>query len=191
MIRLLGCGSRSWADRVRVKAELVTLAPFVLIHGDCGKDDVAGNVICGADRIMGDVYFHELSGSVVAYPVDHALDGPWPSAGPRRNARMLRDGKPDRGLAFGALWRPRPMRCCAKCDAVNGYECHRSPHHTHPCGCECHEPAALKLSAWRHTGTGGMCAIMLAAGLPVRWIAAPGAAAVDLVTMPTPGEGVA
>lgn len=35
-------------------------------------------------------------------PVDHALDGPWPAAGPRRNARMLRKKKPDRGLAFVA-----------------------------------------------------------------------------------------
>jgi hypothetical protein len=24
------------------------------------------------------------------YPVDHALDGPWPAAGHRRNERMLR-----------------------------------------------------------------------------------------------------
>lgn len=34
--------------------------------------------------------------------VDHALDGPWPGAGPRRNGRMLREKRPDMGLGFVA-----------------------------------------------------------------------------------------
>jgi len=33
-------------------------------------------------------------------PVDHALDGPWPQAGPRRNGRMLREKQPERCIAF-------------------------------------------------------------------------------------------
>lgn len=39
---------------------------------------------------------------------------------------------------------------------------------------------------WHLTGTGGMVALMLAAGLPVRWVATPDAPAVDLVAMPEP-----
>lgn len=35
-------------------------------------------------------------------PVDHALDGPWPGAGPRRNWRMLKTKKPDQVVAFVA-----------------------------------------------------------------------------------------
>jgi hypothetical protein len=72
------------------------------------------------------------------------------AAGPIRNARMLADGKPDRGIAFGALW--------------------RFDH--------------LKTKKWKRTGTGDMVARMLAARLPVRWIATPEALAIDLVQMP-------
>lgn len=38
--------------------------------------------------------------AVDPYPVDNALDGPWPAAGHRRNERMHRDGKPDRAIGF-------------------------------------------------------------------------------------------
>jgi hypothetical protein len=41
------------------------------------------------------------------FAVNPALDGPWPGAGPRRNARMLRYGRPTHGLAFGPLWKGR------------------------------------------------------------------------------------
>jgi hypothetical protein len=34
------------------------------------------------------------------FPVVHAVDGAWPAAGPRRNSRMLKDGKPEMGIAF-------------------------------------------------------------------------------------------
>lgn len=34
------------------------------------------------------------------FPVVHAVDGPWPAAGPRRNSRMLKDGRPELGIAF-------------------------------------------------------------------------------------------
>lgn len=34
------------------------------------------------------------------YPVDEKLDGPWPAAGCRRNARMLDDFQPDLVVAF-------------------------------------------------------------------------------------------
>lgn len=34
------------------------------------------------------------------YPVDYALDGPWPSAGPRRNYRMLKHSRPTSAVVF-------------------------------------------------------------------------------------------
>lgn len=34
------------------------------------------------------------------YPVDHAIDGPWPAAGPRRNKRMHDDFRPHEVVAF-------------------------------------------------------------------------------------------
>jgi len=41
-----------------------------------------------------------LADEVETYAVNHSLDGPWPSAGPRRNARMLKSSRPDYVLAF-------------------------------------------------------------------------------------------
>ncbi len=179
-MRLLVCGSRTWAlprigvtpsatrdEAARVYREIANLRPDVVIHGGAkGADECASYAAVA--------WSTTCAHGVVVYPydVEPTLDGPWPGAGPRRNARMLRDGKPDRGLAFGALWRLR--------DARPGYEQNMQRGH-----------GITIAERWRHTGTGGMCALMLAAGLPVRWVAAPGAAAVDLVTMPTPGEGVA
>ncbi len=166
-VRLLVCGSREWSDGTVILDALRYIFPAVVIHGGCGKvhriSDKFQRTV-GADLIAGSAA-ERLGIAVDPYPVDHAIDGPWPGAGPRRNARMLRDGKPDRGLAFGALWKPET-----------------APRRGH--GGVIRDERV----GWRHTGTGGMCALMLTAGLPVRWIAAPGAAAVDLVTMPTPGE---
>lgn len=34
------------------------------------------------------------------YPVDHALDGPWPRAGGKRNRRMYNDAQPQLVIAF-------------------------------------------------------------------------------------------
>ncbi len=48
---------------------------------------------------------------------------------------------------------------------------------------------AIQAPQFRHTGTGGMVALMLAAGLPVRWIAAPLVGAADLTEMPAPSTG--
>ncbi len=99
--------------------------------------------------MLADFAARGLGHDVEAYPVDRRLDGPWPSAGPRRNERMLRLGRPERGLAFGALWKRAGQ-------------------------------------GWKHTGTGGMCALMLAARVPVRWVAGAEAEAVELVEMPGP-----
>lgn len=150
-MRILVCGSRNWTDSGEIAYQLAlifgTERDRVVIHGGAN----------GADRIAG-WCAGGVGASVKPYPVDRAIDGDWPSAGPRRNARMLRDGKPDRGLAFGALW-----------------------------GQEKPNPRSVVASAkWKRTGTGDMVKRMLDAGVPVRWVAAPGVDAVNLIVMPEP-----
>jgi len=93
MIRLLVCGGRTYfdgehvyrtLDRVKAKHEIE-----VLIQGGArGADELAK---CWA-----------LAKGVpwVGFPIDHALDGPWPGAGPARNRHMLHEGKPTAVVAF-------------------------------------------------------------------------------------------
>lgn len=100
---LLICGSRTWTDRNAILRELMPLSPDTVLHGAAP----------GADRHAADVArkWGRDSGrgiSVVAYPADWLTHGN--SAGPRRNAKMLAEGRPDRGLAFGALWRKNRAR---------------------------------------------------------------------------------
>jgi hypothetical protein len=100
MIRLLGCGSRTWSDRARVRLEVAQLAPDVLLHGAArGADTLL------AEEALAWALAAGRALEVVAFPArweDHGM-----RAGPVRNAVMLRDGKPTRGLAFGALWREK------------------------------------------------------------------------------------
>lgn len=150
-MRLLVCGSRTWTDEESVRREIVRLAPTHVIHGAAkGADSVAAYVATMWACAVG-------AGLIVEpYPADWERDGK--AAGPIRNARMLRDGKPTHGLAFGPLWRAK--------------EVYTSPHHPE--------------QAWKRTGTGDMVSRMLAARLPVRWVASPDAPAVDLTEMPPP-----
>lgn len=64
-----------------------------LAHGACGVtvgERMRWSRMRGADAYADD-WARARSVEVVRYPVDHAKDGPWPAAGPKRNARMLRD----------------------------------------------------------------------------------------------------
>lgn len=144
-MRLLVCGSREWSDVERVEMEMIDMlgaGAGVVIHGAArGVDQIAHT--CALGRW-----------DVAAFPADWEHDGK--AAGPKRNARMLADGKPDRGLAVGRLWR---------WDRVDPGSAHYG---------------------WRRTGTGDMVQRMLRAGLPVRWVASPDTRAVDLVAMPEP-----
>lgn len=97
---VLVCGARDWTQRAVIKEWLAKLHPgSIVVHGGCGKRDDKGVAIEGADLIAADVA-RELGLEVRAYPVDHALDGPWPGAGPRRNQRQLDAEQPDVVLAF-------------------------------------------------------------------------------------------
>lgn len=91
-------GGRDFAAANVVYSALDTLHqqdPITLVaHGACGitigSDGKKSGNMRGADR-LGGVEWTALRGAH-GWPfyVDHALDGPWPAAGPRRNERMLR-----------------------------------------------------------------------------------------------------
>lgn len=112
-------------------------------------DSIIHGAAKGADHIADICAFGKWLST--PYPADWNRDGK--AAGPIRNARMLKDGKPDRGLAFGVLWKPGRR-------------------------------VVVRGKPFVRTGTGDMVHRMLAAGLPVRWVASPDAEAVDLTEMP-------
>jgi len=81
------CGSRDWTDADAIEAELRLLAPgSTVVHGAAR----------GADRIAGQIA-RRLGLTVEEHPADWSSFGV--SAGPRRNADMLRAGA-DFVLAF-------------------------------------------------------------------------------------------
>lgn len=162
--RVLVCGSREWPGTWEDIARHLPSPPAIVMHGACSRlrqRPGSSRWVEVSVDMLADHAAERLGLAIDSYPVDRAIDGPWPAAGPRRNARMMR-GKPDRGLAFGALWKPDTRR-----DAV-------------------YEALIGEGPSWRGTGTGDMVRRMLDAGLPVRWIAAPGAEPLDLVSMPEP-----
>lgn len=104
-MRVLVCGGRNYNDKARIYNVLDALSPepkdnphpgFWLPKG---VTIITGKCSTGADKIAADWAVVNLV-PLIEYPVDHKLDGPWPGAGPRRNARMLWDGEPDRVIAF-------------------------------------------------------------------------------------------
>jgi len=62
-----------------------------LIHGAC-------HTPINADKLAGQ-WARDHNIEELAYPVDHALDGPWPGAGPARNRRMFAASHPTHVLA--------------------------------------------------------------------------------------------
>lgn len=95
-MRLLVTGGRTYRDAAAVNAALDAVHAkrglTAVIHGAC-------HTPINADKLAGQ-WARDHGVLEEAYPVDHALDGPWPGAGPRRNARMLAESRPDGVVAF-------------------------------------------------------------------------------------------
>ena len=96
--RIVVCGSRYWTDREVITSVLrLYMGKFsplslVVIHGGAR----------GADTLAGEVAL-ELGLGIEVFEADwhpHGQRETDLSAGPRRNARMLHDGRPDLVLAF-------------------------------------------------------------------------------------------
>jgi hypothetical protein len=77
------------------------LGAHTLVHGACRWKPNRVWTVGGVDLALARHTAAAYPSAIIdPYPVDHSIDGPWPGAGPRRNARMLRDGKPDVLIAF-------------------------------------------------------------------------------------------
>jgi len=106
MIRLLVTGGRSitreQCDALRRALDLAHLriTVDVLIHGACFDPVQSPST---RDRWSADAeagrWAREHGIHVMEYPPIKRLDGPWPGAGPRRNIRMIRDGRPTHWIA--------------------------------------------------------------------------------------------
>jgi hypothetical protein len=153
VVRLLVCGSREWPGSWEDIAEhLPEGGDVTVIHGACSRKvtkvsrgSIFHDVEVSVD-MLADFAARGLGHHVVPFPADWSIGR---KAGPIRNSRMLTEGKPDRALAFGALF------------------------------------VAPFNDRGKRTGTGDMVAKLLAAGIPVRWVEAPGQPARDLTALPT------
>jgi YspA, cpYpsA-related SLOG family len=92
-MRLLVCGSRTWTDRARLWQDLDRL---VAEHGDGQVVLIEGDAR-GADRLAGQLA-RRRGWALERYPADWTRHGR--AAGFRRNARMLREGRPELVVAF-------------------------------------------------------------------------------------------
>jgi len=85
---LLICGSRNWTNKEIIKSEVLKIPNITkIIHGGCKGADILGSVVA-----------HELNIPIQIFNADWNLHGK--SAGPKRNQKMLDEGKPDFVLAF-------------------------------------------------------------------------------------------
>jgi YspA, cpYpsA-related SLOG family len=85
MIRLLVTGGRDFTDQDRLWAVLDAVhrrhGIEVVIEGECPTP-------VNADKLAR-AWAESRGVACMPVPVCHALDGPWPGAGPNRNTRML------------------------------------------------------------------------------------------------------
>ena len=92
-MRLLVCGDRKWSDKAAIEREIRRF-----MHADGGLVVIEGEAR-GADLLAREVA-DELEIPVLTFPADWVKYGR--AAGPIRNTQMLKEGKPDRVLAFHA-----------------------------------------------------------------------------------------
>lgn len=92
-MKILVCGGRDYDDRTRLFLVLTA------IHRRVGITEIIHGAARGADMLAG-LWARSNRVKEGRFPVDHAKDGPWPSAGAFRNMRMYRESKPDLVLAF-------------------------------------------------------------------------------------------
>lgn len=126
-VRILYLGSRSWVDLIsgldlrqtqkRVRAERIVppgrlgnaiRRRMQLDIAEHGRICVVNGFADGAD-ILSHIIALESDQQSDPYPVELALDGQWPGAGPRRNARQNRVGKPIKARCFASGRRGEPV----------------------------------------------------------------------------------
>ena len=106
-MRVLVFGSRTWSTTPKGKrptADETSKADFEVILLWNALDTSGATVLIEGEAIGADQCARRWAKArgveVDPYPVDNAIDGDWPAAGHRRNARMHRCGKPDRAIGF-------------------------------------------------------------------------------------------
>ena len=117
-MRVLVTGGRRYPDREAVFSALDRL------HAKCGISVVAHGATptqTGADW-HADAWAKTRGVPVVPYPVLHDVDGPWPAAGPKRNARMFADFHPDGVVAFPGDRGTENMKAIAAAGSVKVWE---------------------------------------------------------------------
>lgn len=109
MMRLLVCGNRDWTDRDLIRETLLAFerrcepGQIRLIHGGNGDIDNVGLVLRGADLLAAECAIR-LGWETIGFPVyEHEWQALGSKAGPLRNERMIDEGKPTHGIAFGTL----------------------------------------------------------------------------------------
>ncbi len=90
-------GERYYVIRNRMLEDVASLGRITVIEGEADGADILSRIVAV-----------RLEQSHDPYPGDTRIDGPWPAAGHRRNARMERDGKPQeaRGFIVGTCGTP-------------------------------------------------------------------------------------
>lgn len=118
--RIVITGGRDFADGARIEADLRTLLPLGLrrvAQGGHGVSKQLGQAEVPARFVSADTLAwlatHSLGLEEATYTVDHAVDGPWPAAGPRRNVRMLEAERPPLVLAYPDLGSRGTWHCVA------------------------------------------------------------------------------